>query len=292
MLSTVSGGGYTGSLISRLFARDEVKNTDDVARAILPSREPKDAEGSEPKDSNRRIRPGAVSGWLRDNGRYLAPNGSGDLLLGGTIIVRNWLSIHVVLGTLALAVFAALQLVRNLLHLWIPGGIYLDVLECGAGAGPNDFGSFAELEAWLSCHLPLGETHLWWSPWVLLPVGILVLWAVPLGWAYWLAADRARLHRFPQAIDPLWGWFFVLISLLFVLASFSEVAPTAVGTMGGAVSVVGIVAIVILGYVEGTLPFRDADGPPRRFEATQLAFFEAEDGIDMVRCDACPRGDR
>ena len=146
VLSTVSGGGYTGSLLSRLFARDEVKNTDDVARAILPARESKDTEGSEPKDTNRRIQPGAVLGWLRDNGRYLAPNGSGDLLLGGTIIVRNWLSIHIVLGTLALAVFAALQLVRNLVHLWIPGGLYLDLGECSAGSGPNDFGSFAELE--------------------------------------------------------------------------------------------------------------------------------------------------
>ena len=95
---------------------------------------------------------------------------------------------------------------------------------------------------------------------MLLPVGILVLWAVPLGWAYWLAADRARLPCSKQSIDPLWGWFFVLIALLFLLASFSDVAPTAVGTMGGAVSVVGIVTIIILGYVEGALPFRDADG--------------------------------
>ncbi len=261
VLSTVSGGGYTGSLISRLFTRDEVKNTDDVARAILSAREPKDTERSESRDSNRRSRPGAVLGWLRDNGRYIAPNGSGDLLLGGTIIVRNWLSIHLVLITLALALFVALQLVRNLLHLWNSGGLYPVALACGTGLGPNDFGSFAELEAWLSCHLPLGKTHLWWSPWVLLPVGILFLRAVPLGWAYWLAADRGRLLRFPQ--DPLWGWIFVvLMALLLVFASLSEVASTTVGMMGGAVSVIGIITICDFVRVKKALPCRDTDSHP------------------------------
>ena len=264
VLSTVSGGGYTGSLLSRLFARDEVKNTDDVARAILPARES--------KDSKKGISPGAVLRWLRDNGRYLAPNGSGDLLLGGTIIVRNWLSIHVVLTTLALAVFAALQLVRNLLHHWNPEGLYPRSLTCGMGL--TGVTSLAELEAWLNCHLPLGKTLLWWSPWVLLPVGILCLWAVPLAWAYWLAADRGRLPRVPQSLDPLWGWFFVLIVLLFFLASFSEVAPTTVGTMGGAVFVVGITTIAIFGYADA-LTLRDADNhsddsKPRNWLSSKL----------------------
>ena len=237
-----------------------MKNTDDVACAISPAREPKVSAGSEPRGSNRRIRPGAVLRWLRDNGRYLAPNGGGDLLLGGAIIIRNWVSIHVVLTTLALAVFAALQLVRNLLHLWNPEGLYRTSLTRGMDL--DDFTSLAELEAWLSCHLPLGETHLWWSPWVLLPVVIFFLWVVPFGWAYWLAADPGRHRPSWQTIDPLWGWFFVLITLLFVLATFSEVAPTTVGTLGGAVFAVGMMTIVIFGYAECALPFRDADGHP------------------------------
>ena len=91
VLSTVSGGGYTGSLLSRLFTRKEVKDHEDVKRVILPPHASDDAPQEFPS--------GWVLRWLRENGRYLAPNGSGDLLLGGAIALRNWLSIHLVLTT-------------------------------------------------------------------------------------------------------------------------------------------------------------------------------------------------
>ena len=37
--------------------------------------------------------------YLRENGRYLSPNGSGDSLLAGAVVLRNWLAIQLVLLT-------------------------------------------------------------------------------------------------------------------------------------------------------------------------------------------------
>ena len=298
VLSTVSGGGYTGSLISRLFARNEVENADGVARAILPARDSKDAEGSDSKDAEgsdskdpkkRYIHPGDVLRWLRNNGRYIAPNGSGDLLLGGAIIVRNWLSIHVVLATLVLAVFVALQVVRNALHLVFPEEPVPALLTCDARVWSNGFTSFAGLEAWLSCRLPLGEAYLWWSPWLLLPVLIFVVAVVPFAWAYWLAADYDKYRSFLWPIywlwdrlakrrgkcdaescflwpiNPLWGWLFiVLIALLMLASSCTKDAPEIVCTPAGAVAggavFAGLITLVIFYYVKQKFRFRDANG--------------------------------
>ena len=252
VLSTVSGGGYTGSLISRLFTREEVKNTDDVARAVLPARESKETEGSEPKDSEEGIRSGEVLRWLRDNGRYIAPNGSGDLLLGGAIIVRNWIAIHVVLTTLVLAVFVALQVVRNGLHLVFPGAPGPALLVCDARVWPNGLPSFAVLEAWLSCRLPLGEAYLWWSPWLLLPALIFVVAVVPFAWAYWIAADYGRFRSFPQAVSPLWGWLLVVLSASWLMLApvFFQGTPWTIdapegAAAGGAVFIAGTIALGI-----------------------------------------------
>ena len=208
VLSTVSGGGYTGSLISRLFTRTEVESADDVEQAIQPAggargedqkaQPDKEMQGedqasqSDCETRRKWICSGAVLRWLRENGRYMAPNGSGDLLLAGAIMLRNWFSIHVVLGTLMLTAFVAMQLVRNGLHAWLPGKLDPAILACFAGAGSDGSMSMAGLEARLTCYLPLGESYLWWSPWLLLPALIFVVAVVPLGWVYWFRTDYSN----------------------------------------------------------------------------------------------------
>ena len=280
VLSTVSGGGYIGSLISRLFARHEVKDTDDVARAILPARDSEDTEGSEPKDPERHIPSGAVLRWLRDNGRYIAPNGSGDLLLAGAIIVRNWLSIHVVLTTLVLAVFVGMQVVRNALHFLIPDGPDRVLHMCGARIWSNGFPPFASLEAWLTCQLPLGEAYLWWSPWLILPALVFIAAVVPFGWAYWLSADHDKQTSCPTLIYPLLGWFLIFLMALFVMltsilvvffkdalwsteffagAPWITDAPEGI-ISGAAVSVAAIITFVIFLCVKHVPRIQDASG--------------------------------
>ena len=80
-----------------------------MGRAILPDRD------SQEEQKDQQIGSGTVLRWLRDNGRYLAPNG--DYLLNGAILLRNWLSVQVVMTTLALTLFVFMQLFRNLLVL-------------------------------------------------------------------------------------------------------------------------------------------------------------------------------
>lgn len=92
-LSTVSGGGYFGAFLGRLFSRSYVSSyvssAADVERILSPA-------GHAPHH---------VLDWLRENGRYLAPRGAGDLLLGAAVLLRNWIAIHVALGCLVVAAF-------------------------------------------------------------------------------------------------------------------------------------------------------------------------------------------
>src|SRR5206468_617472 len=50
--------------------------------------------------------------WLRENGRYLAPAGSGDLLLAGASLLRNWVALQGVIATALFSLFLLLQLPR------------------------------------------------------------------------------------------------------------------------------------------------------------------------------------
>lgn len=167
-LSTVSGGGYFGSFFGRLLTRDYVETPEDVEDTLLGRK-------------NER-----VLGFLRENGRYLSPNGGGDALLSGAAVLRNGVSIHIVLSLFLLAVFLGLQ-----------------VLRTGLG--------FAEISQ------EPGDL-IWWSPLLWLPLLTFVLAAVPLGWAYWLVEpERAAITGDSQevsAIPPLAG-----LILVFVVAS-------------------------------------------------------------------------
>ena len=200
VLSTVSGGGYAGSLLARLFSREWVKSHDDVRQAILPAWESteKDASSTSGESSVTGIRSGAVLRWLRDNGRYLAPNGS-DVLLNGAILLRNWLSVHTVLIAFVLALFVFMQALRAGVLALLGDADAQVVSGCVA-----DLNSFASVAAWLTCYLPFGETHLWWSPWLLAPAVVLVVVAVPLGLAYWLAYPLGHKGRGTYA--KVWHW--------------------------------------------------------------------------------------
>ena len=70
-LSTVSGGGYFGSFLGRLFTRDWVAGVSDVERVLL-AQDPPPAQPPGPTAWAAKI-----FRWLRDNGRYLRPAGLG-----------------------------------------------------------------------------------------------------------------------------------------------------------------------------------------------------------------------
>jgi len=93
LLSTVSGGGYVGATLGRLFSRagsaDEVKQ---VAAAVG------DADGR------------WFTWWLRANGRYLIPRGAKDTTFAIALYLRNITGVHFELGLLALLLGVALAL--------------------------------------------------------------------------------------------------------------------------------------------------------------------------------------
>ncbi|HEX7942073.1 MAG TPA: hypothetical protein VF488_09725, partial [Gemmatimonadaceae bacterium] len=167
-LSTVSGGGYFGSFLGRLFTREWVENVADVEQVLL-------AEETPPTlDPGPEAWAAKVFRWLRDNGRYLAPRGAGDVVLLGAILLRNWLAVQLVLVVSTVAAFGVLQIFRILLE--------------------RTFVLFAptfDATTWLVCGLPLGNWLLWWSPLIVTPIVPTLLLTIPAGWAYWLVSRDA-----------------------------------------------------------------------------------------------------
>ncbi len=173
-LSTVSGGGYFGSFLGALFRRSWVKSANDVAAVLRGEAGPKD--GQKPVQ------------FLRDNGRYLAPRGSGDLLVMLAVMLRNWLSVQCVMIAFVLAAFVLLQVI--LLNLPTAIGWVVSALNALASWLPGPLGSWAQpvvdgAATLASMHAP-AFGGLWWSGWFLLLIPIAVLWAVPTVWAYWV----------------------------------------------------------------------------------------------------------
>lgn len=105
-LSTVSGGGYLGASLGRLYG------------AGAGNGKPADAAQVEK----------GISGndsmwlwWLRNNGRYLTPAGAKDLGYAAASIVRGVISTHLEIGTLILAMASLVLLPHMLVALFPPG---------------------------------------------------------------------------------------------------------------------------------------------------------------------------
>ncbi len=169
-LSTVSGGGYIGSFLGALFTRtkrDPQKTEVEKVESTLTN------NGSDPIN------------WLRENGRYLSPNGAGDLLLAGAVGLRNWAAIQFVLGTLVVTLFLMVESARYVatdLQLIIPGGGFRAVLT------------------------------------LLLAAGVL-----PLAWSYWLAQSWKGRFRDGWPMPPLLvGVATLVVSLIRVSGGFRD----------------------------------------------------------------------
>ncbi|CAN5810553.1 hypothetical protein BH11VER1_BH11VER1_03780 [soil metagenome] len=98
-LSTVSGGGFTGSFLGRLFTRDRVSAVEDpVGRA---------------EDILKHNSSGPMR-WLRTQANYLFSSGTDDVLIGLGVFFRNLISVHLVIGTLIFLLFGILTGISKL----------------------------------------------------------------------------------------------------------------------------------------------------------------------------------
>ena len=179
-LSTVSGGGYCGSFFGSLFAADRLNpagKLDDSATA-LQAYKVFEAEPPGRLRSSVVFDPAAPGigplAWLRENGRYMAPTGSGDMVYALALTIRNWFAMHYVLGMVLLTAFALLAFIRAFLIEYLP-----DFL-----APPSYL--WHEAALLLAAQCSYCGISLWWSPlwWLLLP--LLGFWLIPAGLAFWL----------------------------------------------------------------------------------------------------------
>lgn len=143
ILSTVSGGGYIGSAVGRLFQEAD-SSAERVEKALA------DAD----------TRPFGV--WLRANGRYLIPRGARDLIFAAANFGRNIVGVHVELAFLSLllgSLLVGLDLVvwewANCVFqsgkCWRPGWVDIDVLALLSG--PPPIWLFLPLLAWVGAVL-------------------------------------------------------------------------------------------------------------------------------------------
>jgi hypothetical protein len=193
-LSTVSGGGYIGSFYSAMFRKRQGETatpTEKAAGAYHALQiDPPGRLGNNAAIHTEHARPVC---WLRENGRYLAPNDSGDLFTDVAIALRNLCAVHYVIGVTLFTVFLLMFLFRY-----------------GITTHAESFGIVGKIGVALEkIAQPHDITHsvLWFSPWF----GMAGIWAalvlVPIGVAYWFEQDKPRVGFITDA-------FIVAMSLL------------------------------------------------------------------------------
>jgi hypothetical protein len=271
-LSTVSGGGYIGGFLCSLFIpgrlrerpsseppgrtdfRQAAKDAYETLSYIPPSR----LRRTDTLESDSIGH--CPTAWLRENGRYLTPTGAGDTLYAAATALRNWLSVHYVLGTLFLCAFAALALARNVLA--------------------NCVQAYRLFEQHLLQQaLEPASPALWWSPlWCFIPLFI-VAWLAPCGVAFWMSVpardgidsdepqvfDRGTLAAIVIIVllgSPLWLPYAIAPAVWSVWAPRASVLYSAEG----------IAVVVLLGFaLHVVLSLHSSSITGYRVKTTQIA---------------------
>jgi len=173
-LSTVSGGGFFGGFLGAWVQRKDM----DILRV----------ETSLENSESPPVR------FLRENGRYIAPNGSGDAGVALASYLRGWLAILLALGIVLFTVFVA----GAAGEVWVLKSTTLVRDNFPSFLSPH-FGSF-----WLS---------LYW----LVPYFVCILWVVPMGGAFWLLGEK------PLRLTPIVKLFMVIT--VFVMVAYAVKRP-------------------------------------------------------------------
>jgi hypothetical protein len=212
LLSTVSGGGYTGMFLGSLFmprktnlgVPDPVVKTDSAAetpveaadralRLLRASANAPDAEvqvgGGQKRQLFHPFR------WLRENGRYLTPGGSGDALYLAAYYLRALIGVQYVIGIALLGAVLLLLPAR-----WVT---QFGLAAIGSAWNVH-LTSIADESRWCAVACKSSFT-IWWSPLLLWPAAILLLIAGPLILTYWVAY-RSESYR-KEGLKNLWRSF-------------------------------------------------------------------------------------
>lgn len=189
-LSTVSGGGYVGSFLGRWF--DRLRPHSEWGGARAPIQEVPDRIERELNDEES-----PAIRWLRANGNYLAPQGGADVRTDAAVFLRNFLSVHFVVGALLFALLGTLDWVRY--RLFDP--VFAVLLY---GWQPVALGGVA-MAIWTVVF------NLFASPWLLLAGLVVLFTVVPKIAAYWIVSQD-RHGRFSG--PPLLALLVIVTGLL------------------------------------------------------------------------------
>jgi Patatin-like phospholipase len=152
LMSTVSGGGYLGAAVGKLFHQaespEEVVETANALASV-----------------DKRW----LAWWLRANGRYLIPRGLQDAVYAVSLYLRNLVAVHIEMGVLGLLLGAVLALANIFVWPLLRGGLPEDALARSTAYG---------VLAWLP------------TIWLLLLPQIFA--ATVLASSYWLLRARPR----------------------------------------------------------------------------------------------------
>ena len=214
-LSTVSGGGYAGCFLGSFFlpenlrqgleaGDEEFRNRcrdafAELKAASTPAPQPPGCGGVRSMLTRRADEdepPGArgwsaakAFDWLRNNGRYLAPRGAGDLVYVVAMQIRNWAAVQYVVGVMIMFLLVIFSTLRAWLIATSPRWRQVEVL-----------------------FLPEPGAAVYWSPgWVFVAAFSLVL--LPPALAYWLAHSRVDHKRILSWL-PLWHQVAIIVLLL------------------------------------------------------------------------------
>ena len=164
-LSTVSGGGYAGSFLCTLLMPERTRQGE--GKPATPDELRKGAQAgvahlqATEQSANANASPAARPiSWLRRSGRYLAPNGNGDVWFAFTMWLRNLLGVHYVLGLTLVCLLVLLGLANHVAHPMLTAALQ----QVNVTLAPR------------------------WSPGLLyglLALGVLAVALLPLGVAYW-----------------------------------------------------------------------------------------------------------
>lgn len=189
-MSTVSGGGFVGSFLGRMFTRERVKNVaDPVARA---------------QDLLKDNASGPLS-WLRTQGNYLFASGPDDWLVAMGVYFRNVFTVHLVVGALLITFFGLLAGISRLAVdlQWVSQlPTFGELLKSFQDTPSTPWGP--DFLAPLLSLLAKAQPSAWW--W--LPVAVLGLVIVPMKLGYWLAPKVGSYRSHP--IYSLLAWLVLL----------------------------------------------------------------------------------
>jgi hypothetical protein len=142
-VSSASGGGFVAGFLQSLYTTPDHQGAEGAKKVFAHlAEEPPGRVHLHPKPT--------PLAWLRENGRYLAPTGAGDMIYGIGLSIRNWLGVQSLIGVAVLGAVALCSLI-----------VY-----------------FAQQALQPSLVK-------WWS----VPLAIFMVWALPSAGAYWLLRD-------------------------------------------------------------------------------------------------------